>query len=111
MISSKFITNYAKISGLKKCKMPLKRGSLKKSTKSITRNRVTVRLFKKILNANNFVMLQSLNYLISDRRGSWRAFMKRKDKKLEKYRGANFRPVVEKLETSKDTINKPKPQN
>lgn len=37
------------------------------------------------------------------RRGSWRDFMKKKEKKLAAYQGANFRPVVGSLETSKQT--------
>jgi hypothetical protein len=37
-----------------------------------------------------------------ERRGSWRSFMKKKEKKLASYMGSNFRPVREKLETSKD---------
>jgi len=37
-----------------------------------------------------------------ERRGSWREFVKKKERKLESYRGANFKPPVVKLETSKD---------
>lgn len=37
-----------------------------------------------------------------DRRTSWRDFVKRKEKKLEPYRGANFKPPIVRLETSKD---------
>ena len=37
-----------------------------------------------------------------ERRGSWRDFMKKKEKKLEKFRGANFKPPVPKLEVSKE---------
>lgn len=36
-----------------------------------------------------------------ERRGSWRDFVKKKERKLESYRGANFRPPSSKLETSK----------
>lgn len=36
------------------------------------------------------------------RRGSWRDFKKRKEGKLESYRGANFRAPPARLETSKD---------
>ncbi|KAI6207324.1 J domain-containing protein [Aphelenchoides fujianensis] len=36
------------------------------------------------------------------RRGSWRDFVKKKEKKLATYQGANFRPVVGNLETSKE---------
>lgn len=36
------------------------------------------------------------------RRGSWRDFVKKKERKLESYRGANFKPPQVKLETSKD---------
>lgn len=34
------------------------------------------------------------------RRGSWRDFVKKKEKKLEPFRGANFKPPAAKLETS-----------
>ncbi|CAK5081735.1 unnamed protein product [Meloidogyne enterolobii] len=44
-----------------------------------------------------------------ERRCSWREFMKKKEKKLEKFRGANFKPPPPKLEVSKE-ITKPKPQ-
>ena len=37
-----------------------------------------------------------------ERRCSWRNFTKKKEKKLATYAGANFRPIVEKLESSKD---------
>ncbi|KAI1711979.1 dnaJ domain-containing protein [Ditylenchus destructor] len=36
-----------------------------------------------------------------ERRGSWREFVKKKERKLESYRGANFKPPTIKLETSK----------
>lgn len=36
-----------------------------------------------------------------ERRGSWRDFVKKKERKLESFRGANFRPPPTKLETSK----------
>ncbi|CAD5232428.1 unnamed protein product [Bursaphelenchus xylophilus] len=42
-----------------------------------------------------------------ERRGSWRDFMKKKEKKLATYQGANFRPVTAKLETSKALPNQP----
>ena len=47
---------------------------------------------------------QKKNYEESrdERRGSWRDFMKKKEKKLEKFRGANFKPPVPKLEVSKE---------
>ena len=38
-----------------------------------------------------------------ERMGSWRDFVKRKEKKLESYRGANFRAPPSRLETSKDS--------
>ncbi|CAD5223169.1 unnamed protein product [Bursaphelenchus okinawaensis] len=41
------------------------------------------------------------------RRGSWREFMKKKEKKLATYQGANFRPVTGKLETSKQQPSQP----
>jgi len=37
-----------------------------------------------------------------ERRGSWRDFVKKKERKLESYRGANFRAPTTRLETSKD---------
>ena len=40
------------------------------------------------------------------RRGSWRDFVKKKTKRLEPFRGANFKPPKEKLETS--SAKKPK---
>uniref|UniRef100_A0AC34RTE3 J domain-containing protein n=1 Tax=Panagrolaimus sp. JU765 TaxID=591449 RepID=A0AC34RTE3_9BILA len=40
------------------------------------------------------------------RRGSWRDFVKKKQKKLEPFRGANFKPPSAKLETS--SAKKPK---
>ncbi|KAH7700289.1 DnaJ domain-containing protein [Aphelenchoides avenae] len=43
-----------------------------------------------------------------ERRGSWRDFMKKKEKKLDPYRGANFKPPPTKLETSKPTTVKKK---
>lgn len=36
-----------------------------------------------------------------ERRGSWREFVKKKERKLDSFRGANFRPPPTKLETSK----------
>ncbi|KAI6186223.1 J domain-containing protein [Aphelenchoides besseyi] len=42
------------------------------------------------------------------RRGSWRDFVKKKEKKLANYSGANFRPVQQHLETSVDATKKPK---
>lgn len=41
-----------------------------------------------------------------ERRVSWRDFVKKKEKKLETYRGANFKPPQTKLETSKDKRSK-----
>ncbi len=37
-----------------------------------------------------------------ERSGSWRDFVKKKEKKLEKYRGANFRAPQTRLESSQD---------
>lgn len=41
-----------------------------------------------------------------ERRGTWRDFMKKKERKLESYRGANFRAPQPKLETSKEATKK-----
>lgn len=35
-----------------------------------------------------------------ERRGSWRSFVKKKEKKLATYMGANFKPINPRLETS-----------
>lgn len=43
-----------------------------------------------------------------ERRGSWRDFVKKKERKLESFRGANFRPPPNKLEISKPS-NAPVP--
>ncbi|KAI6213233.1 J domain-containing protein [Aphelenchoides besseyi] len=42
------------------------------------------------------------------RRGSWRDFVKKKEKKLANYSGANFRPIQQHLETSAEATKKPK---
>ncbi|KAL3102596.1 hypothetical protein niasHT_022883 [Heterodera trifolii] len=42
-----------------------------------------------------------------ERRGSWRDFVKKKERKLEPFRGANFKPPAPRLETSAAITKKP----